>query len=82
MDKVRYYKDCDAALKRLVNNSESLFLDELKRISPDYSSKIIQEFEDNNIAHWSSIIGHFETVNIDVAKPMLRRKYYEQLCQQ
>lgn len=80
MDKVRYYKDCDLVLKRLVYNSETLSLDELKTISPDYSSKIIQEFEDNNIARWSNTIGYFDSINQDIAKPLLRRRYYEILA--
>lgn len=79
MDEVRLYKECNVVLNRLLTNADTLFRDELEKLSPDYAEYIIQEFAENNIAKWDSLLGCFCDINKDSAIPIYYKRHYERL---
>lgn len=79
MDDACFYKECNIVLNRLLTNENTLFRDELVKLSPDYADYIIQEFSENNIAKWDSLMGYFCDINKDIAIPIYHKRHYERL---
>lgn len=77
MDEISFYRDCDAVLKKLINDKVIDFSD-IKQISPNNSHAILQEFKDNALIKNESILLEYYRVTSQ-AYVFYNRKHYERI---